>query len=281
MAVDAGLSRTAARVDVVRNDEVTETQPTQQVSNKAPDDSAENLTDFLLHLQDLLVENTDIRDFLQDLASMTARKLTRNSNTVACGVTVIREKKPVAVADSDPLARRLDDIQNSFGDGPCLTALRTRTITHVPNVRHEERWAEYMKAAACTDVGSILALPMELNSTAEAVVNLYSTRTHGFSAEDVLVAEKLTTTGSKALYLALKMAQLRDARENLSAALESRTAIDTAVGIVMAQNRCGRDAAFQILVSASSHRNIKLRTVAEGVISHIAGDRNISASFEE
>ena len=240
-----------------------------------------DLTDFLERLQDLLVENADIREFLEDFAEMTAEKLTTPTNTVACGVTVIRQKKPVAIADSDPLARKLDDIQNSFGDGPCLTALRTRTITHVPDIRQESRWPDYMKAATRTDVGSILALPMELNSTAEAVVNLYSTHPHGFGEEDVLAAQRVTATGAKALHLALKISQLRDARENLAAALESRTTIDTAVGIIMAQNRCSRDGAFQILVNASSHRNIKLRAVAEGVIARIAGDRHICASFEE
>ncbi|YCK81853.1 GAF and ANTAR domain-containing protein [Arthrobacter sp. D3-18] len=260
---------------------MTETQPSEQIPVPDPDEDHVDLTDFLVHLQELLVENADIREFLQDLVTMTSGKLSRDGNTIACGLTVIRQKKPVAVADSDPLARKLDDIQNSYGDGPCLSALRTRTITHVPDVHEETRWADYMKAAACTDVGSILALPMELNSTAEAVVNLYSTRPHGFSHEDIAAAERITATGAKALYLALKIAQLRDARENLAAALASRTAIDTAVGIVMAQNRCSRDAAFQILVSASSHRNIKLRTVAEGVISHVAGDRNIPTAFEE
>ncbi|VXC38062.1 GAF domain-containing protein [Arthrobacter sp. 9V] len=260
---------------------MTEAQPSKQIMGPPADEDQVDLTDFLAHLQDLLVENADIREFLQDLVDMTARKLTREGNTIACGVTVIRQKKPVAVADSDPLARKLDDIQNSFGDGPCLTALRTRTVTHVPDVHKETRWADYMKAAACTDVGSILALPMELNSTAEAVVNLYSTSPHGFSHDDMATAERLTATGAKAVYLALKIAQLRDARENLAAALASRTAIDTAVGIVMAQNRCSRDAAFQILVSASSHRNIKLHKVAERVISHVAGDRNISTAFEE
>jgi putative methionine-R-sulfoxide reductase with GAF domain len=264
---------------------MTETQPARHVASPprflGTYADKVDLTDFVEHLQDLLVENADIREFLQDLASLIAKKLTRNGNTIACGVTVIRQKKPVAVADSDPLARKLDDIQNSFGDGPCLSALRTRTITHVPDVHREDRWPEYMRAAAGTNVGSILAFPMELNSTAEAVVNLYSARAHGFSHEDVLSAERVTATGAKALHLALKMAQLRDARENLAAALESRTTIDTAVGIIMAQNRCSRDAAFQILVRASSHRNLKLRLVAEGIIAHVAGDRKIAAPFEE
>lgn len=240
-----------------------------------------DLTDFLVRLQDLLVDNADIREFLEDFACMTATKLTKNGNTIACGVTVIRQKKPVAVAESDTLARKLDEIQNSFGDGPCLAALRTRTISHVPDVRSEQRWPDYMKAAAATNVGSILALPMELNSTAEAVVNLYSTRQHGFSQEDIMAAERVTATGAKALHLAVKMAQLRDVRDNLTAALESRTMIDTAVGIIMAQNRCCRDAAFQILARTSSHRNIKLRAVAAGVIASVAGDQRISANFEE
>ncbi|MDR6688732.1 GAF domain-containing protein [Arthrobacter sp. 1088] len=264
---------------------MTETQPSRHIASPPSYlghyEDRLDLTDFVEHLQDLLVENADIREFLQDLAELIAQKLTRNGNTIACGVTVIRQKKPVAVADSDPLARKLDEIQNSFGDGPCLSALRTRTISHVPNVYEEDRWPEYMRAAAASNVGSILAFPMELNSTAEAVVNLYSERPHGFSHEDLLSAERVTATAAKALHLALKIAQLRDARENLTAALESRTTIDTAVGIIMAQNRCSRDAAFQILVSASSHRNIKLRAVAQGIIAHIAGDRRISAPFEE
>ncbi|MGA8788342.1 MAG: GAF domain-containing protein [Paenarthrobacter sp.] len=142
------------------------------------------------------MDNADMREFLEDFACMTASKLTKNGNTIACGVTVIRQKKPVAVAESDTLARRLDEIQNSFDDGPCLTALRTRTISHVPDVHTEQRWPDYMKAAAATNVGSILALPMELNRTAEAVVNLYSTRKHGFSEEDILAAERVTATGA-------------------------------------------------------------------------------------
>lgn len=264
---------------------MTDTQPTEQVFSPqewvSSTEVKVDLTDFLLHLQNLLVENADVREFLQDLANMTATKLTQNGNVIACGVTVIRQKKPVAVADSDALARRLDDIQNTFGDGPCLAALRNRTTTYVADVQREQRWPEYMRAAEASNVGSILAFPMELNSTAEAVLNLYSTSAHGFSPSDIVAAEKLTSTAAKALHLALKIAQLRDARENLIAALDSRTTIDTAVGIIMAQNRCGREAAFQILVKASSHRNIKLREVAASVIRHIAGDQVIGAAFEE
>ena len=42
--------------------------------------------------------------------------------------------------------------------------------------------------------------------------------------------------------------------------------IDVAVGIIMAQNRCSQDEAFELLKSASSARNIKLHAVAAGVV---------------
>ncbi|TVU59521.1 GAF and ANTAR domain-containing protein [Paenarthrobacter nitroguajacolicus] len=264
---------------------MTDTQPSQHIGSP-PNGLRQyyegvDLTDFVVHLQDLLVENADIREFLQDLADMTAMKLTTEGNTIACGVTVIRQKQPVAVADSDAFARTLDKVQNSFGDGPCLTALRTSLVVHVPDVVNERRWPRYMQAAAATRVGSILALPMRLGGTGDAVVNLYSTRPNGFFQENIAVAERLTATGSKALHLALKIAQLQDARQHLTAALESRATINTAVGIIMAQNRCSQDTAFQVLVKASNHRNVKLRAVAAAVIAGVSGDQEFRTAFED
>lgn len=268
---------------MARNEEAKSSAKKQNHLSESPTStgSRPDLTNFLERIQDLLVENADIPGFLGDLVELTADELTTSANAVSCGMTVMRQKKPVAVADSDPLARRLDKIQNDLGDGPCLSALRTRTMTHVPDIRHENRWPDYMQAVEDTDIGAILALPLDLNSTSAAVVNLYSAHPHSFGEEDVRAAQRVTTTGAKALQLALKMSQLQDARANLAAALDSRTTIDTAVGIIMAQNRCGRDAAFQILADASSHRNIKLRAVAEAVVAHIAGDRRLPTSFED
>ncbi|MFW0774304.1 hypothetical protein ACLRGI_14160 [Paenarthrobacter nitroguajacolicus] len=71
---------------------MTETQPSEHIPVPVPDEDHVDLTDFLAHLQELLVENADIREFLQDLVDMTAGRLSRNGNTIACGVTVIRQK---------------------------------------------------------------------------------------------------------------------------------------------------------------------------------------------
>lgn len=239
------------------------------------------LPDFVLHLQDLVLASSDVHEFLTDTATIFALQLSRPGNHLSCGITVVRQKRPVAMASSDTLARKLDELQNCAGDGPCLTALRTETMVHVPDLDADLRWPNCNQAARQANIGSILAVPMRLQASAQAVVNLYSPITHGFPHHGIDEAVGLTGIAARALDLALNIAQLREARDDLSAALQSRTVIDTAIGAIMAQNRCSRDAAFQILVEASSHRNIKLKEVAAKIISGIAGEREFPTTYDE
>ncbi|MDQ0769321.1 AmiR/NasT family two-component response regulator [Pseudarthrobacter defluvii] len=58
---------------------------------------------------------------------------------------------------------------------------------------------------------------------------------------------------------------------DLAAALESRTAIDLAAGIIMAQTGCSQKEAINILMKASSNRNEKLRDVALSVLARFNG----------
>lgn len=240
-----------------------------------------SLHDFVLELQDLVLDSSDVRDFLTDMAAVLAKQLSHGGSQMSCGITVIRHKRPTTVASSDSLALSLDELQNSFGDGPCLTALRTKTMLYVPDLAVDLRWPKYNDAARRAGIGSILAVPMQLRSPAQAVVNVYAPPTHGFSHDGMSAAERLTGIAAKAVDLALDITHLRDARDDLSAALKSRTVIDTAVGAIMAQNRCSRDAAFQVLVRTSSHRNVKLRDVAAGIVSSISGEQEVPTTYDE
>ncbi|MCO4255078.1 GAF and ANTAR domain-containing protein [Pseudarthrobacter cellobiosi] len=239
------------------------------------------LHEFVLHLQDLVLASSDVREFLTDTAAIFATQLSQSGNRLSCGITVVRQKRPVAVASSDALARNLDELQNSFGRGPCLTALRTESMVHVPDLDADVRWPKYNQAARQMGIGSILAVPMHLHAPAQAVINLYSPNTDGFPHHGIDATVGLAGIAAKALDLALNIAQLRDARDDLAAALKSRTVIDTAIGAIMAQNRCNRDAAFEILVKASSYRNIKLKEVAAGIISGIGGEREFPTTYDE
>jgi AmiR/NasT family two-component response regulator len=57
--------------------------------------------------------------------------------------------------------------------------------------------------------------------------------------------------------------------DHLRIALSSRSVIDQAIGIVMAQRRCGPEEAFATLRMISQRRNIKLRTIAAELVEAI------------
>lgn len=222
-------------------------------------------------LLELVLDSPEIATFLTELAIMTASCLSSQDNFIDCGVTVVRDRRPAVVASSDARAASLDEIQNGFGDGPCLTALHEDSTLLVPDLLVEERWHQYTEAALDYGVRSVLAVPLDLAGEAYGVANLYSRRPHGFSDLDILTAENFVANASRSLQLALSMARLRGVDEDLVAAMQSRTIIDMAVGLVMAQNGSSHDEAVRILARASNSRNINLRDVASTVVGSVSG----------
>ena len=220
-------------------------------------------------LLELVLDSPEITSFLTELAIMTASCLSTQDNLIECGVTVVREKRPAAAACSDARAASLDELQNGFGEGPCLTALREKTTTLVPDLLAEDRWHRYTVAALDNGVRSILAVPLDLGGEAQGVTNLYSRRPNGFSDVDVRTAENFVANASRSMQLALSMARLKGVHDDLVAAMQSRTIIDMAVGVVMAQNGSSQAEAISILTRASNSRNRKLRDVASTVVDSV------------
>jgi AmiR/NasT family two-component response regulator len=71
------------------------------------------------------------------------------------------------------------------------------------------------------------------------------------------------------------MVALEDLRAEVSGlryALTSRTTIDEAKGIIMAERGCDEDTAFLILVLMSQDTNVPLRDVAGAVVYRATGD---------
>jgi GAF domain-containing protein len=217
-------------------------------------------------LQDLVLESPDIEVFLADLAALAADHFTGTGRQVFCGIMLLRPRKAHTVSSSSAQALKMDEVQYAFGDGPCLTAARTNKAVYVPDIHHETRWPGYLAAIAGHGIGSILAVPIPLDGDAASGLNLYSTLPSGFDDTARHAAAVFAREASQALRLAVRIANLTDTAENLKAAMDSRTTIDLAAGLIMAQNRCSQDAAMTILKAASSARNTKLRDVAAAVV---------------
>jgi hypothetical protein len=223
------------------------------------------------HLQELVLNSVDVGAFLKELAVLTASTLSTTAKRLHCGVTVVRNRKPSVVASSDNRARSLDELQNAFDDGPCLTALWRHEIVVVQDVSRETRWPDYVGTARDQGIGFILALPLELAGEAEAVVNLYVEEPASLSPLDIDTARNFVANAAKSLRLALKLGTLRDAGDDLAAAMKSRATIDMAVGVIMAQNGCTHDEAISELARSSGARNARLRETAAVVVGAVSG----------
>lgn len=83
------------------------------------------------------------------------------------------------------------------------------------------------------------------------------------------------------LRLAIRIATADQLNQDLKTAMASRTVIDTACGMIMAQNRCGNDEAFRLLTAASNRRNQKLDTVATDIIANLSGGPQAPFRFQD
>ena len=124
-------------------------------------------------------------------------------------------------------------------------------------------------AAAEAGVLSALGVPFELKGEAAAGLNVYADRPYAYDQATLEVVQRQVAAVSSTLRLAVRLARHHYTEADLKAAMASRTTIDLAVGIIMGQNRCPQEKAFEILRAASSHRNIKLRDLAADLVATV------------
>lgn len=219
-------------------------------------------------VQDILAHTADISDFLREFATEMAKYLSSELDPAWCAVTLLREKRAGTMVSSAPQAQVLDELQTSYLDGPCLTAIRENSVCRVGDTRDDPRWPDYLPAAAERGVRSILGVAFEVGDEpgTGAALNIYSTQPHSFSDEITSTIRREVHQASSALQLAVRLTRHQETEANLRAAMASRTPIDLAVGIIMGQNRCTQAEAVEILKRASNHRNIKMRDLAEDIV---------------
>ena len=232
----------------------------------AGESTAKTDTSITEHLHELVLNSSDVEDFLNELAQVSARNLSEPGDEMLCAITLLRQRKTATIASSSREAKSIGRLEHGFSETPSLTAFTVQETVHAPDLEGDGRWPEYSTAVVAQGVRSVAALPFRLEGETKAALLLYSRRAHRFEERVLKFAEDFVSQTSLALRLAVRFAHYSETAANLRATLESRTVIDMAVGIIMAQNRCSQQDAFDILKAASSTRNTKLHDVAAAVV---------------
>lgn len=159
---------------------------------------------------------------------------------------------------SSELVAKLDQIQYDQRIGPCLEALRTGEAVVVEEMRHEQRWPEYVQYAIEAGIHAQMGIPLrqfDNRSGGGGAMNLYKTTPGPIDPEAVDAAQMFGLFAASAL-------GWRRSEEQLNTALATRKVIGTALGILMERYQINEAKAFDFLVRVSSTGNIKLREVA-------------------
>jgi transcriptional regulator with GAF, ATPase, and Fis domain len=185
-------------------------------------------------------------------------------------VTTFSDGKPSAVA-SDDWSKGFDELQYVEHEGPCLDAYRTGNVFRIRDLEAEPRWPFYCPKAVERGARSMISIPLAAEGLNVGALNLYSAKPDTFDSDAMSVATIVAAHVGLAIQVGAALFGHRDLHEQLSEAIKSRAVIEQAKGIVMAQQHCSADDAFNVLTTQSQNSNTKLRDVAAAVVAKAIG----------
>ncbi|MBO3093347.1 ANTAR domain-containing protein [Cellulomonas dongxiuzhuiae] len=174
------------------------------------------------------------------------------------------------VTATSAAAGRCDAAQDVAGGGPRALALIEDRDVVVDDVVTCARWPGWARACADAGVQSV-AVVLGRHEHARVALSVHRDTPGGWPPHQLRRLSELADAIALLWLTALEVESVTRATEDSLAALGARAVIDQALGVIMAQNRCDADTAFDILRTASMHRNAKLRVVATEIVTRVSG----------
>lgn len=218
-------------------------------------------------LQQMLLDAAGLEDFLPALGSFCVRELAELGVT-DCALVLERARRPRLWAGSSDRAGLMEE-GGPGAPGPCAAVLAGESEVLVADLAAHPRYRPYAASVAATGLRSVAALALALEAGSRGALACYAEQPFAFGTDSSALMRRFLTAAVPTLRLALRLDEQLNRAKHLHAALESRTVVDLAVGIIMGQNGCSQDAAVEILRNVSNSRNLKLRDVAAGVVAAV------------
>jgi len=164
---------------------------------------------------------------------------------------------------TDDRLTELDEAQYTLQEGPCYDAASEEAFAVASDLSADERYPRYGPMAVRAGIRSQAGIRLFENQRTSGGLNLYSAQAGAL--EDVQMLSRLFShQAAVALAYSLEVNTLREA-------VQTRTRIGQAVGIVMERYKIPEQQAFAFLTRLSQTRNVKLRRIADELIKANAG----------
>lgn len=175
-----------------------------------------------------------------------------------------------SLAATDDVVERLDELQYSFGEGPCLAAWTDRAVVRSDDLREDRRWSRWSPVAASLGVLSVISAPIVAGDEGLGAFKVYAHESAAFGDRQ---EQMLTLLAAQAAFL-LKSDQVADQAGRVSdrvrAALRRRDVVNQAKGIIMSRDAVPADMAFARLVGIAERDGRPVHEVATKLVDSVS-----------
>lgn len=207
----------------------------------------------------LAVELSESKTVDQTAAQIVAFAM-QSVGTQFAGIAMVgRGRESETVGPSAPAVVEADALQYQLGQGPCVDASAQSHVITSDDLGTDPRWPQWGSAAVALGFRSVLSAELHAGGRRIGALNLYGSQIRQFSAQDADTATLFAQHAAAALAAVTLQEGLRNA-------LDTRTLIGQAQGILMERFDVEADRAFSILRRYSQAKNVKLTAVAQDLV---------------
>jgi GAF domain-containing protein len=212
---------------------------------------------ILVSLAESLAEIEGVTETIEQIVSFAVDAI----DTTYGGITLVKSggRAFTTVGATHPSVVEADRMQYELHQGPCVDAAVDSKIVVSDYLATDERWPEWGPRASEFGFNSVLSAELHARGRRIGALNLYGIAEATFSPEDIALAALFARQGALALGYARSEQGLREA-------LETRTVIGQAQGVLMERFEIDADRAFATLRRYSQHHNIKLKVLCHQLV---------------
>jgi GAF domain-containing protein len=211
----------------------------------------------LSRLLTVIAESPSVEGSIDQIVSFAAETF----DTRHAAVTLIRDRgrRFDTAGPTTSAVRQADELQNILRQGPCVDAsVESRSVVS-NDVARDPRWPGWGPRVAKLGLRTVLSSELHAGGSRIGALNVYGDQDREFTHEDVEVGKVLAQHAS----VALKFVEQID---GLTVALESRSVIGQAQGMLMERYGIDADRAFAVLKRVSQDENVRLVKLAGSVV---------------
>ncbi|MEN3358023.1 MAG: hypothetical protein V7637_2005 [Mycobacteriales bacterium] len=180
------------------------------------------------------------------------------------GVMVVNTEHALRhVAASDESAQVLEDAQEQTGEGPCVAAFVLDHPVWTTDLRGDDRWPRLRERIGRGRVRAVLGIPMHMGGLPIGTIDAYQDHPSDWGSDAITTLTRFGTVIENLLAASVGLHRGDTLAAQLQYALDYRTAIERAIGYLMASENIDGVAAFNRLRTAARSSRRRIGQVAE------------------